>query len=65
VGYDREDLASGRLHWMSLTPPEWRDRDARTVAELELIGTVQPFELPPEEWTPGYADLASACSGVI
>jgi PAS domain S-box-containing protein len=44
VGYDREDLAAGRLHWTSLTSPEWRDRDARTVAELELIGTVQPFE---------------------
>ena len=25
VGYDREDLASGRLRWTSLTPPEWRD----------------------------------------
>jgi PAS domain S-box-containing protein len=44
VGYDREDLASARLHWTSLTPPEWSDRDARTMAELELIGTVQPFE---------------------
>jgi len=44
VGYDREDLAAGRLHWTSLTTPEWRDRDVRTVAELELIGTVQPFE---------------------
>jgi PAS domain S-box-containing protein len=44
VGYDRQDLASGRLHWTSLTAPEWRDRDARTMAELELIGTVQPFE---------------------
>jgi PAS domain S-box-containing protein len=44
VGYDREDLASGRLHWTSLTAPEWRDRDARTMAELELIGNVQPFE---------------------
>jgi PAS domain S-box-containing protein len=44
VGYDREDVASGRLHWTSLTAPEWRDRDARTMAELELIGTVQPFE---------------------
>jgi PAS domain S-box-containing protein len=44
LGYDREDLASGRLQWTSLTPPEWSDRDARTVAELEVIGTVQPFE---------------------
>jgi PAS domain S-box-containing protein len=44
VGYDREDLASGRVRWTELTPPEWRDRNARTVAELRMIGTVQPFE---------------------
>lgn len=44
VGYDREDLAAGRLHRTTLTPPEWRDRDARTVAELRRIGTAQPFE---------------------
>src|SRR5215831_15202756 len=44
VGYDREDLASGRLHRASLTPPEWRDRDRRTVAELSRIGNIAPFE---------------------
>jgi PAS domain S-box-containing protein len=44
VGYDREDLASGRLHRTNLTPLEWRGRDAHTVAELKLLGTVQPFE---------------------
>jgi C4-dicarboxylate-specific signal transduction histidine kinase len=44
TGYDREDLASGRLNRPDLTPAEWRDRDARTVAELKMIGTVQPFE---------------------
>jgi PAS domain S-box-containing protein len=44
VGYDRADLVAGRLRWTELTPPEWRDRDARTVAELKMIGTVQPFE---------------------
>jgi PAS domain S-box-containing protein len=27
-----------------LTPPEWRERDIRTVAELRSTGTVQPFE---------------------
>jgi PAS domain S-box-containing protein len=43
-GYDREDLISGRLNRTDLTPPEWRDRDARTDAELKLIGAVQPFE---------------------
>ena len=44
VGYDREDLIAGLLHRTTMTPPEWRDRDARTVAELRRIGTAQPFE---------------------
>ena len=44
LGYDQEDLASGRLNRTNLTPAEWRDRDARTVAELKTIGIVQPFE---------------------
>ena len=44
VGYDREDLASGRVHWTDLTPPEWRERDAQTVAELRMVGTAQPHE---------------------
>ena len=44
VGYDREDLASGRIDWAGLTAPEWRDRDAQAVTELKMTGTVQPFE---------------------
>jgi PAS domain S-box-containing protein len=44
VGYDREDLASGRLRWTELTPPEWRDSDKRRLAELKLTGSLQPFE---------------------
>jgi PAS domain S-box-containing protein len=44
VGYDREDLTSGRLHRTDLTPPEWRDRDLHTVAELKRVGAAQPFE---------------------
>ena len=44
VGYDREDLVSGRLRWTDLTPPEWRDRDARGRGELKTTGTVQPYE---------------------
>src|SRR6476620_2131466 len=43
-GYDREDLVSGRLNRTDQTPPEWRERDARTDAELKMIGAVQPFE---------------------
>jgi PAS domain S-box-containing protein len=44
VQYDREDLASGRLRWTDLTPPEWRDRDKLAEAELMANGSVQPFE---------------------
>jgi C4-dicarboxylate-specific signal transduction histidine kinase len=32
------------VHGSELTPPEWRERDMRTVAELNSTGTVQPFE---------------------
>jgi PAS domain S-box-containing protein len=44
LGYNREDVASGRVHRTKMTPPEWRERDARTRVELETTGTVQPFE---------------------
>jgi PAS domain S-box-containing protein len=44
VGYDREDLASGRVNRTDLTPREWREVDARTLAALKASGTVQPFE---------------------
>jgi PAS domain S-box-containing protein len=44
VGYDRGDLAAGRVNRTDLTPPEWRERDARTLAELKASGTAQPFE---------------------
>src|SRR6266852_3505537 len=45
VGYDREDLVSGRMRWTELTPPEWRDRDERRwLPELKVTGSSQPFE---------------------
>jgi PAS domain S-box-containing protein len=44
VGYEREDLAAGRLRWTDLTPAEWRDRDERLIPELKMRGTLQPFE---------------------
>ena len=44
VGYDRDDLVSGRLHWRKLTPTEWRDADDRRVAELKATGVAQPYE---------------------
>src|SRR5690348_15876273 len=44
VQYDRGDLVSGRMRWTDLTPAEWRDCDARALAELTKVGTVQPYE---------------------
>jgi PAS domain S-box-containing protein len=44
VGYSHEDLVSGRIRWTDLTPPEWRDNDARAVAELRASGVLQPVE---------------------
>jgi PAS domain S-box-containing protein len=44
VGYDREDLVSGRVRWTDLTPPEWRDRSARNVEALKMTGSLQPHE---------------------
>ena len=42
--YDPQDLTTGRLRWTDLTPPEWRERDALALADLERTGIFQPFE---------------------
>src|SRR6266702_7597730 len=45
VGYDHEDIVSGRMRWTELTPPEWLDRDERGwLPELKVTGSLQPFE---------------------
>ncbi|MDQ7977284.1 AAA family ATPase [Paraburkholderia sp. SARCC-3016] len=45
VRYDRDDLVSGRLSWMDLTPPDWLERDRRLwVPMLRATGMLQPIE---------------------
>jgi PAS domain S-box-containing protein len=44
VGHDRDDLVSGRMRWTDLTPPEWRERDRRALAELSSNTIAQPYE---------------------
>ena len=44
VQHDREDLASGRVRWTELTPPEWRGHDEQAIADLRATGIFQPFE---------------------
>jgi PAS domain S-box-containing protein len=44
LGYSREDLVSGRLRRMDLTPAKWRDADDQALQTLRATGTVQPRE---------------------
>jgi PAS domain S-box-containing protein len=44
IGYDREDLNSGRVRWNDLTPQEWGERIELTVATLKSNAVVQPYE---------------------
>ncbi len=44
VGYNRDDLISGRLKWRELIPVDCRGVDGRGIVELEATGTNQPYE---------------------
>jgi PAS domain S-box-containing protein len=44
VGYTRDDLASGRIRWTELTPPEWHAASQRAVAQLRATGSADLFE---------------------
>ena len=44
VQYNREELVSGRVRWTDLTPEEWQDDTARSVAEVMSTGAAQPRE---------------------
>lgn len=44
IGYTREDLQAGRVHWNMMTPPEFHHLDAHAEAELKARGVCTPFE---------------------
>lgn len=45
IGYDREDLAAGRINWTAMTPPEHRAADDASAAELMAFGVNRvPYE---------------------
>jgi formate hydrogenlyase transcriptional activator len=44
VGYSREDLVSGRLHWPNLTPPEFSALDELAHEEGLRFGACTPYE---------------------
>ena len=44
LDYPREELASGRIGWDVITPPEWAAQDADAVAQLAAHGRTKPWE---------------------
>jgi two-component system, cell cycle sensor histidine kinase and response regulator CckA len=44
VGFSREDLASGKLRWADMTPPEWRQSDELAIEELRVTGVARAWE---------------------
>ena len=44
LGYERDDLASGRLRWRDLTAPEFRELSESSLAQALLTGHVRPYE---------------------
>jgi PAS domain S-box-containing protein len=45
VGYTRGELEAGRIDWVNMTPPEFRDRDENSLRELMATGINHvPFE---------------------
>ncbi|MBD2740563.1 PAS domain S-box protein [Coleofasciculus sp. FACHB-1120] len=44
VGYEREDLLSGRLSWEEITPPEYLHLDMQAQEELKKSGVCTPYE---------------------
>ena len=44
LGYSREEMLAGALHWGGMAPPEFAEADARALQELRETGVVRPFE---------------------
>jgi PAS domain S-box-containing protein len=44
VGYSREDLESGRISWLEMTPPDERAFDQRALESVVATGVCPPYE---------------------
>jgi PAS domain S-box-containing protein len=44
VGHTREDLETGRINWMALTPPEYAHLDRHALEEIAATGICSPYE---------------------
>jgi PAS domain S-box-containing protein len=44
LGYNRDDLISGRLRWTQLTPPDWSAVTEQALAQIAAHGTCDVYE---------------------
>jgi PAS domain S-box-containing protein len=44
LGYDRNEVESGKMSWKDLTPPEFAAIDAEAARQLTATGICQPYE---------------------
>ena len=44
IGYTREDLVSGQISWVELTPPEYGELDRAAVKQVAESGSCAPYE---------------------
>jgi len=44
IGYDDDDLNSGRMRWKDLMPTDWIQEDDELLADLQVSGATPPFE---------------------
>ncbi len=44
IGYSREDVLTGKLDWIAITPPEYRQADQKVLEAIMETGVCDPFE---------------------
>jgi two-component system sensor histidine kinase/response regulator len=44
VGFSRDELRAGQLHWDTITPPEFEPADRNAIAQLQSTGKCAPYE---------------------
>ncbi|MFI3157942.1 MAG: PAS domain S-box protein [Methylococcaceae bacterium] len=44
IGYTREDVLTGKLDWIGITPPEYRQADQKALEAILETGVCDPFE---------------------
>ena len=44
IGYSREDLQAGLIHWDELTPPEWEDVNRQVIEQIRRNRVCNPVE---------------------